>query len=667
MSEENDTKNNKSDFAFHYLIPIIVFTGFVFLSVSNELVLNSMQSSGDNLYLPLISQGPVALNDEDKEIRWIEGSSPGSLTFAEAVTIRFEETDAEYLYVVGGGDGNSDRSQMVTHAEILPDGPLGVWSKDDPKLNLALNGHTLVTAGNLLYVLGGERNNSGSKWSGLSGQVFCNEVYPSDGSLIHEWIPNSNLLPAVKGFDPGVGFHASVVSGNYIYLIGGYRRNSYGWWVHTNQVWSAEIGKSCNEPLEWRKESFILDESDPDGQQEHRLTNHTAVSMTVDGKEMILVMGGGNGSQVHNKVFLAEVQAEGHITSWQKLPDFSTTGLQLLTVVHTGDYLYLLGGSSQSVYNCYGASNIIYRAQIIPGVDNILSTWEPAGEIPNAVYGQTVVKSALGRIYLIGGTENVIVGNDETANNKCVFEPQNQNLDSRVLDQIYWTPLVFFSKESDPINGILPGQEIRYKLTLTSNNVRDLSDLVIVDTLPNNLELLYAPNFSQNGQILTSQPITLPINYRTWQMFTAVVSSPQPTTLNTPSATTTPPEPIAQGTPTPQTAVLPIAANIRPTEVKGCVVVEESIQSGTPRPKPTCTPTPAVTVTISVTPTHTSTMTPTATNTSSPTPTDTPSATPMPDLVVVVNEAILCIEGACVIRDTAVTAPHRTYLPLVAK
>ncbi|MCP4420446.1 MAG: isopeptide-forming domain-containing fimbrial protein, partial [Chloroflexi bacterium] len=271
----------------------------------------------------------------------------------------------------------------------------------------------------------------------------------------------------------------------------------------------------------------------------------------------------------------------------------------------------------------------------------------------------------------------------------------------------------FFTKNNNSGNIVYPGDRITYNLTATSNNVRDLEGIEITDTLPANLEFRYGSSiFNQNGQILTTKPFTftLPINQEVRLSFTVEVLPPATPSANSTDSTPMPAPPIetiASATPS-LNMPMPVPLTIAPATPsphyqnsdsdtdsvfesesnlvtvpqtiesgKNCVFGDESILSGAPRHKPTCTPTPSTTATLmpTITPTETATATPTSSTTATVTPTITPTETytftpptPTPLPVMVINEAILCLEQRQHCKQaTAVNAPFRTYLPIILR
>ncbi len=627
----------------------------------------------ETIFLPLVSQPETVVNSQTlaSQIHWNSSAAPFRMALGQAVVARAGEK--EYLYLFGGGEAfrmtTPDKHQIiqtnrVARAEIYPNGSLGTWSSTSgsslpvlTELPMKMYGFSATavssTKNDFIYLLGGLVYPAGDDPIPIfNNTAFCARLGPNGD--ITEWKRYTNAweLPSEQNYGVGVAYHATVVVGNRIYLIGGMRRNLHfnRTWDPTSYVYSAEIGDSCG-VLDWELETELP----------FPLKGHTAVAAD---NGNIYVFGGrtGKSQAVSYRAQPNGIDFGNWITQTQNL---HFTDVQFSTAVQSGDYLYVIGGTAAKEPYDSVARDTVYRTKI--GEDDNIQSWQlinspdsGSDEGIDHLYGHTAVTSQLGRIYVIGGVK---------ADGKTTAAAQAA---------IRWTPLVFFHKENTPSNGVVPGQEIVYKLTAISNNVRDIMAPTFIDTLPDNVELLSAPGFIQNGQTLSATISNLPVGYLATMYIKVVVPpfgapSTPPSLTPTSSIYVTPlvgTETATVTLPTPEITTQPAGTMIRPTADKSCVVSEASApDSGTPRPKPTCTPTPQMTP--SVTPTATVTITPTPTATITPTvsitPIDTIPPTPFPEPVVVVNQAFLCIEGACILEDTAVNAPFRTYLPLVTK
>lgn len=632
-----------------------------------------VRSLAEAVYLPLIFQPPASSGT--RNIQWRTDKAPFPVTFAQATTMQVEN-GKEYLYLIGGGeqlDPQTKRAiltQRVIHTEIREDGTLVGWSGAGntpalPDLPERMYGFSATSVNDLIYVLGGLIPKGAGQMPVLNETAFCARV-GEDGSF-QNWEQHTNIwhLPNGYKFEKGFAFHATVVMNGRLYIIGGLRRSLYfnKWWQGTPYVFSAEIGQDCQN-LDWRLEKELP----------VAVRAHTAVAAQINHpdqttSEFVYVFNGLTENGVQAVSYRAKLGASGRLEDWIEQPLIpNSAGVHLATAVQSGNYLYVIAGSAVAQPYDGPARNTVYRTEIY-NLDGDLREWEKLNPLTN-LYGHTTVASRLGRIYVIGGA--FIEDSDDPP---------------VVQDTIYWTPLVFFNKESTPEDIVLPGQEINYTLIATSNNVRSLEGIIITDTLPDNLQILSAPGFLQNGQELRAVISALPIDRQIVLNYTAVVQ-PQPSaTVNgrigqqstAPSTQVTPtPSPIQPAPESPSSApVQPVEKGIRPT-IAPCSLPDSSLMSGTPRPKPTCTPTPpgsptptpTVTGTITATPTTSATPTPTSTTTATPTPTETasptPTATPVPQPVLVVNSAFFCFEGFCK-QSTAVIAPIHIYLPLALK
>ena len=200
-------------------------------------------------------------------------------------------------------------------------------------------------------------------------------------------------------------------------------------------------------------------------------------------------------------------------------------------------------------------------------------------------YGHTAVSSSDDRLYVIGGAAKASPAALPT-----------------VRDTIFWTPLLFFTKQASTDELVWAGQEISYEIKVVSNNVRDLHDLVLTDNLPDNFQVYDAPDFSQDGQILTWSIPELLIGHHVVKVIYGLVGSPETPTTPQAARDAVPISTEIVLTPTSEQEARPTAVLSRPTvDPKICEIPDIYPQSGTPRPKPTCTPTPPITVPVTIT------------------------------------------------------------------
>jgi hypothetical protein len=116
------------------------------------------------------------------------------------------------IYVTGGKDGSGSESNTVYISPVIGTGDIGsAWTSDADTFDVARSGHTTVTYGNNLYVLGG-----------YDGTNYLNDVQftqiNSDGT-IDAWTFSTRLPESIR---QGDGF----VANGYMYLIGGRTEDS---------------------------------------------------------------------------------------------------------------------------------------------------------------------------------------------------------------------------------------------------------------------------------------------------------------------------------------------------------------------------------------------------------------------------------------------------------
>lgn len=101
------------------------------------------------------------------------------------------------LYVAGGNDSSGNPTKTVYSAVINTDGTLGSWSTLSA-LPTAIAYHQLVTAGGVLYVLGGTSTasvdpTSSTQSANSSKSVYYNLINLVDGTLATNWTTTSSM------------------------------------------------------------------------------------------------------------------------------------------------------------------------------------------------------------------------------------------------------------------------------------------------------------------------------------------------------------------------------------------------------------------------------------------------------------------------------------------
>jgi N-acetylneuraminic acid mutarotase len=233
------------------------------------------------------------------------------------VTARQAHTIAvigNHLYVIGG-IGNGTPLNSVEGAIIAPDGTLGPFATvSEVTLATAREGHTSAVVGNYLYVLGG----AGSNALNSVERAIIN----SDDSLgPFATVLGATLMTARRS-------HATVVVGNYLYVLGGAR--------------------SSGLPLQDVERATI----DPDGSLgpfasisgAALMTARSGHTTTALGNYLYVVGGDGVNSPL-SSVERAPLAVDGSIGSFTVVPGVTlTTARHGHSIAAIGNYLYILGG-----------------------------------------------------------------------------------------------------------------------------------------------------------------------------------------------------------------------------------------------------------------------------------------------------------------------------------
>jgi hypothetical protein len=324
-----------------------------------------------------------------------------------------------FLYVIGGTDGTNQLAS-VERAPILPGGSLGSFTTlTAAALNTAREGHAVAVVGNRLYVVGGfknplpigsiERANINADGSigpftllsdvslnmpraGLTCAVTGGYLYAIAGngllplaSLERAGInPDGTLQPfsTVSSLLNARYSHSSVVIGNTLYVIGGYRDLAF------------------SQALASIEQATIA----PDGtvgafSSAGTLTIPRAAHLSVPIGNYLYVIGGHDGTNYLNTLERASLNGSGALGALgaPPFPNFITQRSEHATVI-LGDRLYALGG---------------YAGQGDPRLDSV----ESAKVSPDGVLGQFDLSAAGGvrqsdklstavignYVYLIGG------------------------------------------------------------------------------------------------------------------------------------------------------------------------------------------------------------------------------------------------------------------------
>ena len=277
------------------------------------------------------------------------------------------------IYIIGGYGGSLLSDVQYASIGTFPGpGGLGPWATTTP-LPVALDNHTSVVYNGYLYVIGGHTT------SYLNSVLYA--PINADGT-IGAWHYTHNSTDDgttfVAGFTNARENHASAISGNYVYILGGDAGSTY-----YNDVQYAPINANGTIGIWTTLNSFTS-------------PRHGDISFIDNG--YLYVIAGYNGTSYFNDVQYAPINANGTIGTWITSSSSFTTARQYpaATAVY-GGYFYVIGGDSGATYY-----NDIQYAAINNGGSGMSNAWTATSSFTTARYGQATV-AYNGYIYVLGG------------------------------------------------------------------------------------------------------------------------------------------------------------------------------------------------------------------------------------------------------------------------
>jgi N-acetylneuraminic acid mutarotase len=314
-----------------------------------------------------------------------------------------------YVFSIGGYDRSY---QQVTNAAyrtpILADGSIGSWTQisNGPIATMSIQ---IAIAGNKIYFIGG---NNGSDYintvysaaftsgitdytpyytgqsntsttssspvkesAGIPWQSQCG-FNPSTQNDITPWTSTNSLTTAAS-------YAASLVTKNYIYILGGYNANSY-----LNTIQRASFDNDGNLTSSWSN------------------TGTLPVAMTEMGyvatKDRFYLIGGENGSGHLSTVYSAPINNDGTLGTFRTETSLPDTRIDSVCFV-IKNKLYVVGGG-----NSANSTNTVYQSTI--NNDGTLSSWTTLPNFPiNFHDGKPLIIKD--RIYIFGATNDNGVSN----------------------------------------------------------------------------------------------------------------------------------------------------------------------------------------------------------------------------------------------------------------
>ncbi len=196
-----------------------------------------------------------------------------------------------WIYAIGGANGEhgSNLLSTVERAKIMPDGSLGEWIPEKNKMFSSRRGVTGAASNGYIYAIGG--------FNGEFLDTVERAKVLRDGSL-EKW----EVVPQIMQERRYI--HGSAIAGNYIYAIGGHKKETGG--ALNNVEWSMIDEKG--ELTEW-KETFPINIP-------------RFLTGAIANKGYVLVVGGYDGNYI-DAVEMAKINPDGSLGKWNTITPLS--------------------------------------------------------------------------------------------------------------------------------------------------------------------------------------------------------------------------------------------------------------------------------------------------------------------------------------------------------
>lgn len=307
------------------------------------------------------------------QVSVLRDASLGSFAAGPSLSVpRYGQTQVvvgSHLYEIGGYNQISGILATIDQAPIAADGTLGTFSAFSSSLTTPRYGAAAIVIGNYLYVIGG-----------FDGSALASvERAPISGGAvgIFTLVSGVNLVTA--------RYHmASLVLGNYLYVIGGGNGVSDG----ANPLSSIErapifadgkIGTFATVPATLS-------------------TARTGLQAMLVGNQLFVLGGNGPGPTALASIEVSAVDASGNLTGFAPAPVSLTVPRYGPVVASLGTTLYVIGGN-----NTTGFLSSIEQARILSN-----QTLGPFVTAPVALGTPRLVATLAtlrGTVYVLGGAD----------------------------------------------------------------------------------------------------------------------------------------------------------------------------------------------------------------------------------------------------------------------
>ncbi|MGE5042231.1 MAG: C39 family peptidase [Candidatus Levyibacteriota bacterium] len=260
-----------------------------------------------------------------------------------------------------GGSNTLDYSNIWSSS--INSAPLLSWGNESYPLPHQMFWMAKAEKNDSYYLIGGASLETSNKYLSLSLRIKKDAL-----GNINSFIPSSPL-------PENLGMGAATIAGDRLYFSGGFR-DSYA----SDKVYSASINSDGS-----------LEEWELTGIMPEKRLGHGMVTY----KGYLITLGGSDNSKYLSSVYIAKPDANGLISSWEQAESLPTP-IYRASIVTIGNIILVIGG-----YDGTSSTDKIYYAEI--NDDGTISPWSiSSNHLPSGLHGAAEV--VVGEnLYIIGG------------------------------------------------------------------------------------------------------------------------------------------------------------------------------------------------------------------------------------------------------------------------
>jgi len=393
----------------------------------------------------------------------------------EGVVSRNLVTYADFVYLVGGKNSSENPMSTIYGARMNASGGLDAWSVAG-QLPMPLYLHAAVVANDALFVIGG--------WDGKATRAEVWRAPLTSDGKVGTW-------SAMPNYPLPLDLYDAVVLNGSIYVVGGWNGTQAQQAVYMAKLEGSGLGA-------WQLAGNLP-------QPLYRL------AVTADSKQLYVTGGYAPGETSSAAVYVAGLTSNGTLLSWQSYT-LPAAVYYHKAVIHDGR-LVVLGGRDNSQ-----PFSQVYAASI--AANGSLGGWQSAPALPAAIYRMgavTVKRNGSDYIFVAGGARNEADYQTAVYHSDVPLPPTPTPTPTPSATP---TPKVsvILQLRSDPQHWIAPGEEVTYLIDYENASTVSLSDVVITNRIPNQVELV--AHSIQTTQGVSSTTGTQPGALISWQLGT---------------------------------------------------------------------------------------------------------------------------------------------------